>query len=109
MRIVKPVIAAFIILVLVASKCKPGPITIEDNYIQDELLVQVKNKGEIEMVTSELYDYGAFIKAEISPSANLYLIKYDPDLISPEEMYEKVYMMKIVETVQFNRTVEKDE
>lgn len=107
MKIFKPLLMSFVLLVLVASKCKEEQQLVwADNFIEDELIVKIKEKASMEEIVAEFKDYDAVNRGILSATGRTYLIKFNTDKISSEEMYYKMVGHKDVEAVEFNKTVQ---
>lgn len=106
MRKLFPLLLMSLVITLTASKCAEEEFVMQDNFIPDEMIVQIKEKANIEDVIAEIKEYDAFNKGLLSPTGRTYLVKFNDDKISSMEMYELVSDHKSVESVTFNSTAE---
>ena len=74
--------------------------------IDNELIVQIKNKMEAKEWAAKYKSYGLQLKKPISRSANMHLFTFDTTLIDAEKMMEMMLADKQVSRVEFNKRLQ---
>jgi len=77
-----------------------------ETTIDNELIVQLRDKLEGEVWVEKYKKYGMHLKKPISKLANMYLFVFDTELVSSEEMLELILKDEKVARAEFNKQLQ---
>ena len=77
-----------------------------ETTIDNELIVQLRDKLEGEVWVEKYKKYGMHLKKPISKLANMYLFVFDTELVGSEEMLELILKDEKVARAEFNKQLQ---
>lgn len=78
-----------------------------DIYVRDEIIIEPKAGIEVEKWVRRYIGYSVVIVNKIAPNFNYYLIQWDLNVISPDEMLEKLKQDTEIKSAEFNKKIMK--
>lgn len=74
-------------------------------YIKNEIIIEPSDGMDIEKCISSYEGYKLASKGKIAPNFNYYLLTWNTEIISPDEMLAKLKSDKCFKTAEFNKKI----